>query len=44
MPNTANQHQIAEAEIIPDNLDTGYDENENVSIQIPQEELDEVFS
>jgi len=44
MPNTANESQIAEAEINPDNLDIEYDENENVSIQIPQGELDEVFS
>lgn len=44
LPNTANESQIAEAEINPDNLDIEYDENENVSIQIPQEELDEVFS
>lgn len=43
-PNTANESQIAEAEINPDNLDIEYDENETVSIQIPQEELDEVFS
>lgn len=44
VPNTANESQIAEPEINPDNLDIEYDENENVSIQIPQEELDEVFS
>mgnify|MGYP003518246690 FL=1 len=43
MPNTANERQIEEDEINPDNLDIEYDENENVSIQIPQEELDEVF-
>lgn len=42
--NTANESQ-AEKEIInPDNLDIEYDENETVGIQIPQEELDEVFS
>ena len=35
--------QIEEPEINPANLDIEYDENENVSIQIPQEELDEVF-
>ena len=34
---------MAEQEINPDNLDIEYDENEDVSIQIPQEELDEVF-
>ncbi|RDC55331.1 conjugal transfer protein TraD [Pedobacter chinensis] len=44
VPNTANERQIDEVEINPDNLDIEYDENENVGIQIPQEELDEVFS
>ena len=44
VPNTANESQIEEPEINPDNLDIEYDENENVGIQIPQEELDEVFS
>ena len=43
VPNTANESQIEEPEINPANLDIEYDENENVSIQIPQEELDEVF-
>ena len=43
VPNTANENQIEEPEINPDNLDIEYDENENVGIQIPQEELDEVF-
>ncbi|CAD0000885.1 conjugal transfer protein TraD [Flavobacterium salmonis] len=43
VPNTANKSQIEEQEINPDNLDIEYDENENVGIQIPQEELDEVF-
>lgn len=43
VPNTANECQIEEDEINPDNLDIEYDENENVGIQIPQEELDEVF-
>ena len=43
VPNTANDSQITEPEINPDNLDIEYDENENVGIQIPQEELDEVF-
>ena len=42
--NATNEGQIKEQEINPDNLDIEYDENENVSIQIPQEELDEVFS
>lgn len=44
LPNTANESQIGEQEINPDNLDIEYDENETVGIQIPQEELDEVFS
>ncbi|MDM1039054.1 conjugal transfer protein TraD [Myroides odoratimimus] len=44
LPNTAHERQIEEPEINPDNLDIEYDENENVGIQIPQEELDEVFS
>lgn len=43
VPNAANESQIEEQEINPDNLDIEYDENENVGIQIPQEELDEVF-
>ncbi|WP_035649956.1 hypothetical protein [Flavobacterium sp. ASV13] len=43
-PNSANESQIEEIEINPDNLDIEYDENENVGVQIPQEELDEVFS
>ncbi|OXB07781.1 conjugal transfer protein TraD [Flavobacterium pectinovorum] len=44
LPNSANERQIEETEINPDNLDIEYDENENVGVQIPQEELDEVFS
>lgn len=44
MPNTANESQIGEQEINPDNLDIEYDENETVGIQIPQEELDDAFS
>ena len=44
VPNTAKESQITEREINPDNLDIEYDENENVGIQVPQEELDEVFS
>ena len=43
VPNTASERQIQESEVNPDNLDIEYDENENVGIQIPQEELDEVF-
>ena len=42
--NIANESQIEEQEINPDNLDIEYDENEIVGIQVPQEELDEVFS
>ncbi|MFH6958547.1 conjugal transfer protein TraD [Flavobacterium aquidurense] len=44
VPNSANERQIEETEINPYNLDIEYDKNENVGIQIPQEELDEVFS
>ncbi|WP_348797891.1 conjugal transfer protein TraD [Flavobacterium adhaerens] len=43
VPKTTNESQIEEDEINHDNLDIEYDENENVGIQIPQEELDEVF-
>lgn len=43
VPNTAFERQFTEPEVNPDNLDIEYDENEDVSIQIPQEELDEVF-
>ena len=43
VPNTATKRQTAEPEVNPDNLDIEYDKNENVGIQIPQEELDEVF-
>lgn len=44
IPNTATESQVKKLEINPANLDIEYDENENVDIQIPQEELDEVFS
>lgn len=44
VPNTAIESQVEEEIINHDNLDIEYDENEEVSIQIPQEELDEVFS
>lgn len=44
LPDTVNESRITEPEINPDNLDIEYDGNENVGIQIPQEELDEVFS
>lgn len=44
MPNSANESQITEEEAVPDNLDIEYDDNETVSVQIPQEELDEAFS
>jgi hypothetical protein len=43
-PNSANERQIQEPDINPANLDIEYDENEDVGIQVPQEELDEVFS
>lgn len=44
VPNATTERQTKDPEVNPDNLDIEYDENENVSIQIPQEELDEVFS
>lgn len=44
VPNTATERQIEEPEFNPANLDIEYDENEVVGIQVPQEELDEVFS
>ena len=44
VPNRANESHIVEPEVNTNNLDIEYDENENRSIQIPQEELDEVFS
>src|SRR5690554_1655917 len=43
LPNSAFERQMEEPEVNPANLDIEYDENEDVSIQIPQEELDEVF-
>ncbi len=39
----ANNRQETETAINTDNLDIEYDDNETVGIQIPQEELDEVF-
>ncbi|WP_293956658.1 MULTISPECIES: conjugal transfer protein TraD [unclassified Sphingobacterium] len=44
VPNTASERHIVEPAVNPDNLDIEYDQNESVNIQIPQEELDEVFS
>jgi len=44
VPNTPNQLQIGEDRISPANLDIEYDENEDVGIPIPHQELDEVFS
>lgn len=43
-PNNDKESHSLETEINPDNLDIEYDENEVAAIQIPQEELDEVFS
>ena len=43
MPNNATESLVEGQEINPNNFDIEYDENENVGIQIPQEELDEVF-
>lgn len=40
---TSNESQIQEPEINPDNLDIEYDKNENIAIQIPQQNLDDVF-
>ncbi|MFV0572456.1 MAG: conjugal transfer protein TraD [Xanthomarina gelatinilytica] len=42
--NDDNESHLVETEINPNNLDIEYDENEVAAIQIPQEELDEVFS
>lgn len=44
VPKNTNEGQIEEKELDPDNFDIEYDENENVGVQIPQEELDQVFS
>ncbi|BDU26308.1 hypothetical protein FLGSB24_30520 [Flavobacterium sp. GSB-24] len=41
--NNANESQIEETTVNPYNFDIEYDENENVGVQIPQEELDEIF-
>ncbi len=41
--NNANESQIDETTVNPYNFDIEYDENENVGVQIPQEELDEIF-
>ena len=43
VPKDATESHTEEPEINPDNFDIEYDENENVGIQIPQEELDDVF-
>lgn len=43
VPSIASERHIEEEEIDPDNLDIEYDENESLGIQIPQEDLDEVF-
>ncbi|CAA9197677.1 conjugal transfer protein TraD [Flavobacterium sp. NPDC079362] len=40
---TSNESKIQEPEINPNNLDIEYDKNENVAIQIPQQDLDDVF-
>lgn len=44
VPTPANEDQIPEPEFDPANLDIEYDENEEIGIQIPQEELDDVFT
>jgi hypothetical protein len=43
VPNTTNESQIEEQEINRYNFEIECNENENIGIQIPQEELDEVF-
>ena len=43
MSDAANKRQETEPALNPDTLDIEYDDNETVGIQIPQEELDEVF-
>lgn len=43
IPNTATESQDEELPFDPDNLDIEYDENEIVGIQIPREDLDDVF-
>ncbi|SHL43782.1 conjugal transfer protein TraD [Flavobacterium chilense] len=43
VPNTTNESQIQEQEINRYNFEIECNENENVGIQIPQEELDDVF-
>lgn len=43
IPNAATKQHMEEARINTDNLDIEYDDNEEVNIQIPQEELEEVF-
>lgn len=44
VPNPATERQIPKPKINPGNLDIEYDENEEIGIQIPQEELDEIFT
>jgi len=44
VPNTTNEIQIQKSELNPANLDIEYDNNEIVGIQIPQEEIEAVFS
>src|SRR5699024_2053291 len=44
VPTPANEDQIPEPEFDSANLDIEYDENEEIGIQIPQEELDDVFT
>lgn len=44
VPISTNERQTPEPEIDPANLDIEYDDNEEIGIQIPQEELDDVFT
>ncbi|WP_037316019.1 hypothetical protein [Salegentibacter sp. Hel_I_6] len=43
VPSPVNESQMPDPEVNPSNLDLEYDENEEVGIQIPQEELEAVF-
>ena len=44
MPSITMERHTEQAKINIDNLEIEYDDNEEVSIQIPEDELDEVFS
>ena len=44
LPNSAHESQIKKTELISDNFDIEDNENDNAAIQIPEEELDGVFT